>query len=65
MESGASLQESPSGRSEPCVAGIRENPLANPTFEQYLRLAGFVSLVSFMVNSGPTLFGRVIGHITP
>ena len=46
------------------VDGLLENPFASPSFEQYLHLAGLVSLFSFMVNYDPMLFGRIISRIT-
>lgn len=40
-----------------------EDPFANPSPQQYLRLAGFVSLLSFITNYNPTIFARLLGWI--
>jgi len=40
---------------------LDDDPFSNPSPGQYIRLAGFLSLFSFVVNYNPQVFGRVVG----
>jgi hypothetical protein len=42
---------------------LLEQPFSNASAEQYLRLAGFISLLSFMVGYNPHLFSRLLARI--
>lgn len=42
---------------------LLEKPFDAPSAEQYLRLAGFVSLLSFLVGYNPHLFARLLKRI--
>jgi hypothetical protein len=42
------------------VLVVSDDPFTNPTAAQYLRIAGLVSLFSFMVSYNPGLFGRML-----
>lgn len=42
---------------------LLEKLFDSPTQEQYLRLAGFVSLLSFLVGYNPHLFARLLKRI--
>jgi len=42
---------------------LLEKPFDAPSQEQYLRLAGFVSLLSFLVGYNPHLFARLLKRI--
>lgn len=42
---------------------LLEKPFGAPSQEQYLRLAGFVSLLSFLVGYNPHLFARLLKRI--
>lgn len=42
---------------------LLEKPFSDPSQEQYLRLAGFISLLSFMVGYNPHLFSRLLTRI--
>jgi hypothetical protein len=41
-----------------------ENPFAAPTPDQYIRLAGFISVLSFIVSYDPRIFGKLVDWIT-
>lgn len=46
------------------VLVLIDDPFSDPTPRQYLRLAGFVSLLSFLTNYHPHFFTRFLGQIT-
>ena len=39
-----------------------DNPV-EPTQNQYIRLAGLISLLSFVVNARPSIFGRFLNKM--
>lgn len=40
-----------------------DNPV-EPTQTQYIRLAGLISLLSFIVNARPSIFGQLLGRMS-